>query len=136
MKAKNGTRILWTPEEDDHLVSFGITVHVDKYPNRTRKAAELRLHALAAKRKNKPVPSLAAPTLAESFPPPKPIVSAVTDTPDRVVGICMEPVGGPLPNELCRVPFPVSADTLRALSEIFAAAQVSADGPYLILTGG
>jgi len=43
MPAKGSIITPWTPEEVDHLVSFGVQVHCEKYPHRTPKAAGLRL---------------------------------------------------------------------------------------------
>lgn len=43
MANKGRVLIPWMPEEVDHLVSFGVQVHCEKYPHRTPKAAGLRL---------------------------------------------------------------------------------------------
>lgn len=68
MPNKGCKLVAWSPEEIDHLVSFGVKIHCEKYPNRTEKAATLKLASLRAA--SEPDPGSAAAPAAPHAPKP------------------------------------------------------------------
>lgn len=121
----------WTPEEDDHLVSFGARVHVEKYPYRTLEAAKVHLSKIRGRAtetaKPRPQPQPSTPAAVEG-PAPAEIAPVIAPTPKAKAV--------PSAAEICRIPLPVSITVLRSLADALPDAKmVRCDGAYLVLEG-
>ena len=103
MPNKGVKLIAWTREEEDHLVSFGVKIHCEKYPHRSAKAAGQKLTKLRAKS------SVKAP------PTTPPVDSPTAPNPPT------SPIQACAPPPFARIRLPISIHALGRLLVSFAA---------------